>query len=116
MLMQNHGLIPVLPHVERYEYLMSNPDVIFELKDAGMIIQTNISNYCDKAPFFRKRKLLKYISNGLIDILGSDTHSMNHNTPEVFSQAVSAISAKCGERCLREMMNTAERIFNEARG
>ena len=114
MLIQNHGLIPVLPHVERYEYLMNNPDVIAELKDVGMLIQTNISNYSDKAPFFKKRKLLKYISNSLIDILGSDAHSMTHNTPEVYSQSINTISAKCGNNRLRQMMKTSEIIFNEA--
>lgn len=116
MLIQNHGLIPVLPHVERYEYLLNNPDVIADLKDTGMLIQTNISNYSEKASFFKKRKLLKYISNGLIDILGSDAHSMTHNTPEVYSQAINAISAKCGTHRLREMMTSAEKIFIEARG
>ena len=82
----------------------------------GVIIQTNISNYADKAAFFRKRKLLKFINEGLIDIIGSDTHSMTHNTPEVFTQALKCISNKCGEQKVEQMMNTAANIFNSAVG
>ena len=116
VLMRNHRLIPVLTHVERYDNLMSDPGLIEELKDDGVVIQTNISNYADKAPFFRKRKLLKFISNGLIDILGSDAHSFKHNTPEVFTQAMKNISQKCGDGTLSDMMANAEKIFKAAKG
>lgn len=115
-LMNNHGLIPVMPHVERYPYLMEHPDVIEDLRDMGVVIQTNIGNYTDKAPFFKKRKLLKYIKNGLIDILGSDAHSFRHNTPEVYAQAMQTISDKCGAGRLEEMMSAAAEIFNSALG
>ena len=116
ILMQNHRLIPVIPHVERYEYLMSHNDIIRDLKDLGVVIQTNISNYTDKASFFKKRKLLKMIDGGLIDILGSDTHSFTHSTPEVFSQACKTIEAKCGRHTLRNMMRNSKNIFNAAIG
>lgn len=116
ILMQNHRLIPVIPHVERYEYLMSHNDIIRDLKDLGVVIQTNISNYTDKASFFKKRKLLKMIDGGLIDILGSDTHSFTHSTPEVFSQACKTIEAKCGRHTLRNMMHNSKKIFNAATG
>ncbi len=35
MLLQNHGLIPIIPHVERYPNLIDHPDKIADLKDAG---------------------------------------------------------------------------------
>lgn len=113
---QNQGLIPVLPHVERYGYLMDHHDKIRELKELGMVIQSNISNYADKASFFRKRKLMKMISGGLIDILGSDTHSFTHSTPEVYTQAINNISAKCGRHCVRNLMKNSKTIFDEAMG
>lgn len=116
ILMQNHGLIPVIPHVERYGYLMDHPDKIRDLKNLGIVIQTNISNYADKASFFKKRKLLRMISGGLIDILGSDTHSFTHSSPEVFEQAMKNISDKCGRHKLRMMMQNSKTIFNEAMG
>ena len=114
MMIQNYKLKPVLPHVERYEHLMSHPDDIEQLKDIGVVIQTNISNYTRNAPFFLKRKLLKYISRGLIDIIGSDTHSKTHNSPDVFTEALDTIAHKCGEDTVKRMMDNAAHIFHKA--
>ncbi len=116
MLTQNYGLCPVIPHVERYSYLMEHPDVIAQLKDIGVVIQTNVTCYTKEAPFFKKHKLLKLIKHGLIDILGTDTHSMNHNPPTEFREAMSTISQKCGSREVKRMMMTAERMFKKASG
>lgn len=113
-LVNNYNLIPVIPHVERYQTLMDNPSVIAELKDMGVVIQTNISNYTKKASIFRRRKLLKMISAGLIDIIGSDAHSLMHNTPEVFSEAINCISSKCGKDVVAEMMGNSKEIFESA--
>ena len=114
ILMQNHGLIPVLPHVERYDFLMNNPHLIAQLQDMGVIIQSNISNYSKKASYFKKKKMLKMIDKGLIDILGSDAHSFAYNTPAVYAEAIKTISDKCGEKRVEQMMKTAEMIFSEA--
>ncbi|MEE1172679.1 MAG: CpsB/CapC family capsule biosynthesis tyrosine phosphatase [Ruminococcus sp.] len=114
MLIENFRVMPVIPHVERYETLMNKPEIIEELKSMGILIQSNIGNYTEKASFFRKRKLLKFISGGLIDILGSDAHSFKHNTPEVFSEAYKTISTKCGSHSANLLMENAERVFNAA--
>lgn len=116
MLIENHRLIPVLPHVERYEMLMSDSEALQELRDMGVIIQTNIGNYTKKTSIFKRRKLLKLIGEGMIDILGSDAHSLAHNTPEVYTQAVGMIADKCGQRTIRKMMQNAEKIFTAALG
>lgn len=113
-LIRNYGLIPVLPHVERYDALMKDSEIIRELRDMGVMIQTNIGNYTQKSSFFKKRKLLKYISEGLIDILGSDAHSMSHNSPEYFTQAIRTISEKCGRPAVKRMMQNSAEIFNSA--
>lgn len=114
-LINTHGLIPIIPHVERYETLMNNPEVIFELKDLGVLIQSNVGNYVKKASFFRKKKLINYISRNLIDILGTDAHSLSHNTPEDYSQAIDYIKSKCGEDTVMRLMSNAEKIFNSAK-
>ena len=114
MLSQNHGLIPVIPHVERYSNLIDHPDKIAELKDIGAVIQTNISNYTQSSPFFRKRKLLKLIDKGLIDIIGSDTHSMTRNPPDCFKEALNTIAEKCSPLAVKRMMTKAEKIFKSA--
>lgn len=116
MLIENHRLIPVLPHVERYDILISDTEVLQELRDMGVVIQTNIGNYTKKSSIFKRRKLLKLIGEGMIDILGTDAHSMTHNTPEGYAQAVEMIADKCGQRTVRKMMQNAEKIFTAALG
>lgn len=113
-LVNTYGLIPVLPHIERYDVLMSDIELVYELKRMGVVIQTNIGNYSKKAPIFKRRKLIKYINDGVIDIIGSDTHSMIHNTPQVYADALDFIASKCGANVVEEMMQRAEEIFASA--
>ena len=113
-LINDYDLIPIIPHVERYQTLMDNPSVIRELKDMGVVVQTNISNYSKKASIFKRRKMLKMISEGLIDIIGSDAHSLNHNTPEIYGEAINCIASKCGNEVVEQMMNNAKEIFENA--
>ena len=115
-LMSEQGLIPVIPHVERYSFLVDNPDVIEDLKRLGVVIQTNISNYTKKAPMMKRRRMLKLLSAGLIDIIGTDAHSFNHNTPELYSDAIECIAKKCGRQAVDRLMKNSEKIFNAAIG
>ena len=96
------------------EYLMDHPDAIAQLKDLGIVIQTNVSNFAKDGSFFRKQKLLRFIKRGLIDIIGTDTHSMTHNPPTDYREAMQTITQKCGSRELKRMMLTAERIFKKS--
>lgn len=113
-LMGVYGLIPILPHVERYHALIDNPEILSILRSNGVIIQTNISNYTQKSPMRKRHKMLKLIKAGLIDILGTDAHSFEHNSPEKFSQAVKLIADKCGEEAVIRMMKKSSIIFNDA--
>lgn len=115
-LMSEQGLIPVIPHVERYRFLVDNPDVIEDLKRLGVVIQTNISNYTKKAPMMKRRRMLKLVGAGLIDIIGTDAHSFNHNTPELYSDAIECIAKKCGRQAVDRLMKNSEKIFNAAIG
>lgn len=113
-LTENYNMIPVLTHVERYPALINDPSIIGELKDMGVIIQTNTNSYTKKASFFSKLKLIKLIKGGYIDVIGSDAHSLTHNDPRTFTEALDFISAKCGQITVRKMMSNAEEIFNSA--
>ena len=113
-LTENYNMIPVLTHVERYPALINDPSIIGELKDMGVIIQTNTNSYTKKASFFSKLKLIKLIKGGYIDVIGSDAHSLTHNDPRTFTEALDFISAKCGQSTVRKMMSNAEEIFNSA--
>lgn len=107
----NYGLIPVIPHVERYENLFSDEKTLEELVKSGIVIQTNVSSFTG---FLQKRRLIKYINNGLIHILGTDSHSVNHGNPEEYIKTCKLIQEKCGKRKLEKLQENAAIIFNKS--
>lgn len=111
---ENYRLNPVLTHVERYSALMKDKSLIRELKDMGVIIQTNISSYTKKTSMLKRRKMLKLVENDYIDILGSDAHSFRHSSPVAFTEAMNTIIQYCGEKKLEEMMGKSKQIFDES--
>ena len=78
-LISNYRITPVLAHVERYPYLLKHLNVLEELIDMGIIIQ---SNACSFAEFPLRLKLTKLLRNGYIQVMGSDAHSLNRNNPD----------------------------------
>lgn len=113
-LIEEYNMIPILPHFERYTTLMDNPSILRELRDMGVVIQTNASSYIKKTSFFAKHKRIKFIKDGLVDILGTDVHSMTRNNPEAYTEAVEYISQKAGQEAVEKMMLNAEKIFEAA--
>lgn len=69
------GLIPVIAHPERYEWVIKNPKELTDIIDKGCLMQLNIASingyYGD-----RVRKVAKaLIMENHIHLLGSDSHS-----------------------------------------
>ncbi|MCS7073671.1 MAG: hypothetical protein NZ108_04305 [Bacteroidia bacterium] len=69
---------PILAHPERYAYLWNSFSAYDELKDAGFLFQLNLNSlsgvYSERA-----EKASRYlIKNGMINFVGTDTHSEKH--------------------------------------
>lgn len=110
-LKENYGIIPVIPHIERYEKLFINEHKLEELTQMGVIIQTNAYSFNS---FLKKRYLCKLINNGLIHILGTDAHSMSKGNPTAYKEACNIIIEKCGRARLNKMQAISEDIFNKS--
>ncbi len=78
--MLSKGISPILAHVERYEYITSNPKLLENLLYAGVVFQCNASSLYSKHFGKRVKKLLKH---GYVQLLASDTHNMNTRPPEL---------------------------------
>lgn len=107
----NYGIIPVIPHIERYKNVFYNYGKLKELNDMGAIIQVNTSSL---QGFRRKNHILKLIDKDLIHIIGTDAHSLEKGNPETYREACALIERKCGRQRLRKMQLTAEEIFNKS--
>lgn len=90
---QSLGLHPVLAHVERFLALRKDLDKVEELKDMGVLIQTNASSVVGGQGFGTKQYVKKLLKNELIDLVGTDAHHYERRTPEM---------GKCAEYLYRK--------------
>ncbi|MCH5299062.1 MAG: hypothetical protein J1E96_04790 [Ruminococcus sp.] len=109
-LRNNYGLKPVLTHIERYKHLMSDEELVEDLVDDGVIIQTNIEAF---KRFSQKRKLLKYIKRGYIDIVGTDCHSLTRGNPDDYTAVIDLIRNKCGDEFVDHIVKTSAEVFTQ---
>ncbi len=74
---QRAELIPILAHPERYTFMQSNPDLIYDLVQRGVLMQQNYGSIVGQ--FGKKaQKLAKNMLNhDLVHFLGSDVHRPN---------------------------------------
>ena len=78
--MLSKGISPILAHVERYDYICTNPKLLENLLYAGVVFQCNASSLYSKHYGKRVKKLMKH---GYVQVLASDTHNMNSRPPEL---------------------------------
>lgn len=89
----------VIAHIERYIFEQQS-GVYEELIRNNVLIQSNASFFTDRKT---RRKALKYLENGYIHILGSDSHNMTSRPPEL-GECMKIIREKSGDE-------TAERVL-----
>jgi tyrosine-protein phosphatase YwqE len=72
------GLTPILAHPERYMYLHRTPGKYREYKQKGILFQLNALSL---GPYYGKdvqRMGQQLLDAGMIDFIGTDTHSLKH--------------------------------------
>ena len=88
----------ILAHIERYMD-MQNTDAFDDLRKYGVIMQVNSSFFNRNTT---KRKALKLFSKGVIQLIGSDTHSVEHRPPTL-DLAYNALKKKFGDDVIYEI-------------
>lgn len=101
----DYGVKPILAHIERYRALMEDSDKLQDFIDMGCLTQANISSFAD-APRGIRKKLIKYLNNGLIHFIGSDCHNLDSRPPE-YENGVKAIIKKCGKEAIDTLIQNA---------
>lgn len=92
------GIKPILAHIERYDALMNDEDLLDEYIDAGCLAQVNISSFSD-TPRRVQKKLIKYLESGRIHFIGSDCHNLTSRAPD-YENGIKAILKKCGPQAI----------------
>lgn len=112
--MLEYKLIPVLAHPERYSFVQREPEIIYDLIQKGVLMQSNygsiLGRYGEKAELI-VRKLLE---NNMVHFLGSDVHKSNTIYPRI-SEALEDIKEIVGREKLKELTSINPRLVLENR-
>lgn len=75
------GAKPVIAHVERYDFIQDHPQIIYEWREKGYIIQVNKGSFDGR--FGRRARHCAYslMDHGLVNVIASDAHSAVSRTP-----------------------------------
>ncbi|MBR4768368.1 MAG: histidinol-phosphatase [Lachnospiraceae bacterium] len=93
MTLSASGFVPILAHVERYEYVVSHADEIGILKSTGALIQVNAGTFLGHMGPAAKRFAERAVEEELVDFIGSDAHDVGRRTTRV-SEAVQLLYRK----------------------
>lgn len=72
------GYIPIIVHVERYECLTEDINLIYDLSEAGALIQNNADAVLGIEGRRVKKFCKKLLKEGLTDIIASDSHGVEN--------------------------------------
>ncbi len=70
-LIADNGITPVIAHIDRYPFFMSDEKLLYRLKEEGCMFQANLSSF---SSYFSRKKLINFYQKGYLDFLGEDIH------------------------------------------
>ncbi len=104
-----YNIIPIIAHIDRYKPLLRNKKLLRKLKNMGCLLQMNTTAVLKANT---KRKALKLIEDGYVDVLGSDCHNLSYRPP-VIAEARRIIVEKSGDAIWDRLMYNADKIINQ---
>ena len=75
----------VLAHIERYSILNGEDEVLQHLKELGCLFQINAYSLVKEKHDDIRNFARKLLSEKLVDLIGSDSHRIDHRPPELLS-------------------------------
>ena len=103
------GYMPIIAHIDRYPYIISNPDILDDLLLCGALIQVNAESLLSGGK--TRKRILELIDRKRVHIIATDTHSMKRRPP-MLGRAMELIRKKLGDE-VAESLNNVPGIRNE---
>ncbi len=108
--LQARGIIPIVAHVERYPYVMENPQLLYQWIAAGAYAQINASSLLKGGK--TAKQLLQFIRWDLVHVVATDTHSMDKRPPRL-GEAMDYITSKLGADTAEMLKENSDALFND---
>ena len=107
------GIKPIIAHVERYPFLLTNKANLELLNQMGCLLQVDAESILPGSSPFLKMRVLSLIKKGYIDIIASDCHDLSVR-PQNLVRAYNVIERKAGPVVTKLLKDTADKIFSIA--
>ena len=104
------GLRVIIAHIDRYLSLESPEDIAALKTGANALFQANADFFLQRST---RRKAIKMLDRGEIQLLASDCHNLTTRAPNL-GAAVDYIEKKLGDEKLRQIERRSARIFRAA--
>ena len=75
--MRRNKIVPILAHPERYPYIQKEPDIIYELIEKGVYMQSDYGSIIGENGQRAKMIVMKMLENNLVHFLGTNAHREN---------------------------------------
>ena len=72
--LQQYKLVPILAHPERYSFVKTDPNLIYDLVEKGVLMQANYTSILGGYGQRTQIIVRKLLENNLIHFLGTDVH------------------------------------------
>lgn len=105
------GFIPVIAHPERNAVIRSNPELLVDLINRGMMTQVNSSSITGLFGSKIKDTALHLLSRNMMHFLASDAHTTGGRSPKL-SSAMSVIQTTAGEAVLQRIVSNGQSVLN----
>ncbi len=83
--LQSFGLVPIIAHPERYNFVMRNRAVLDSLSDTGVLFQINAGSPVGAFGDIEMSIACDMLRAGYVDFVGSDAHSINYRNTDMLS-------------------------------
>ncbi len=100
--LRKNKVVPILAHPERYPYIQKEPEILYELINKGVYIQSDYGSIIGENGKRAKLLINKMLENNLVHFLGTNVHrekSIYKYIPEILE----ILKEKIGEEKLNEL-------------
>ena len=104
---KNHGLTPIIAHVERYFSPFRTYGIPEKLAEMPVMVQSNANFFLRSGT---RRMALNMLSKHKIHLIGSDCHNLTSRPPNL-AEAVQVIEQKIGPSALRWIESNQDRVL-----
>ena len=107
--MTKNKIVPILAHPERYLFVQKDPELIYELIQKGVLMQSNYGSFIGRYGESAEIIARKLLENNMVHLLGSDAHRANTIYPQV-PNVLKELKRLVGEEKVIEMTDTNPKL------